>query len=213
MELKRNQIIAASVVVEGLLLLAAFVWSYLRSIPLFDKLTAAHLTQGVAFVVPLLFVNYILFGPVSDHVRLLAPCRDFRETVVRPLANALDLPTALFVSCLAGFGEELFFRGMLQTEFGIVFASVLFAVLHFGPAIRSYLFIALIYLLFGFYFGFLFVYSGSLWPPILTHLVYDFVVLLVLRKMSLQKNDDPSMYWTEASQHGDNSVNGSNPSS
>lgn len=213
MHLKRSQILVASVAVEGLLVAATLVWSYLRGITLFDQLTVAHLIQGIAFVIPLLFVNYVLFGPVSDHVRLLRPCRDFRETVVRPLANALDPATALFVSCLAGFGEEMFFRGMLQTEFGIVFASALFAILHFGPAIRSYVFIALIYLLFGFYFGLLFVHSASLWPPIITHLVYDFVVLVVLRANFTRETLESSQFWPEPEQGGDNSANGANSSS
>lgn len=197
MELRRGQVVVASLVVEGLLLTATFCWAYLRGVTLFDELTLHHLTQGLAFVVPLLFFNYLLFGPPSDHLEVLKPCREFRETIVRPLAAALSLPTAFFVSCLAGFGEELFFRGMLQTEFGIVFASVLFAVLHFGPAIRSYLFIGSIYLLFGFYFGWLFRYTGSLWPPIITHSVYDFVVLCVLRQSSSGRGGDLSLFWSE----------------
>lgn len=90
------------------------------------------------------------------------------------------------VSLLAGLGEELLFRAVLQpalsfgdTARGIITAALLFGLLH--AVSRTYVVIAA---LLGIYLGWL-VEPGtepSIWRPILVHTLYDFVVLLVLRE-------------------------------
>ena len=88
----------------------------------------------------------------------------------------------LLIGVLAGFSEELFFRGAMQRLLGttrmsqtaaiwitaIVFSAVHFQFFGFVPR-----------LLLGAYFGFLLVWSGSLWLPILIHTLNNslFVVL------------------------------------
>lgn len=78
----------------------------------------------------------------------------------------------LIVGVLAGFSEELFFRGALQRLLGtgvmgrhaaIFTAAIIFSALHmqfFGFVPR---------MLLGIYFGYLLVWSGSIWLPMIVH--------------------------------------------
>ena len=62
----------------------------------------------------------------------------FSEQVIRPLLAPCSLLDLLGISVLAGLGEEMLFRGVLQEAFtnwfniwvGVIVASVLFGVLH-----------------------------------------------------------------------------------
>lgn len=94
-----------------------------------------------------------------------------------------DLLVNLFVvAFLAGLGEELFFRGIIQKYFteitknvhvSIFITGVLFSAIHvqfFGFLPR---------MLLGIYFGYLLHWTGSLWVPILAHFINNgFAVLL-----------------------------------
>ena len=89
------------------------------------------------------------------------------------------------ISLIGGFGEELLFRGVVQaglghwlgTVPGWVLASVLFGLVHcITPAY------AVIAALVGAYLGGLWLWSGNLLAPIVTHAVYDFVALAYLTR-------------------------------
>jgi len=69
----------------------------------------------------------------------------FKIEIVYPLAKNLNWFHALVIAILAGVGEELFFRGLLVEETGVIISSVLFSVLHFFPAVKEYYSIAIIY--------------------------------------------------------------------
>ncbi|MBN3035502.1 MAG: CPBP family intramembrane metalloprotease [Bacteroidales bacterium] len=88
----------------------------------------------------------------------------------------------LMISVLAGVGEELLFRGVLQKLFtalfrnihwGVFSASLLFSVMHlqfYGLVPR---------LLLGIMFGYLLVWTGSLWIPVLLHALFNGVTVVV----------------------------------
>jgi uncharacterized protein len=88
-----------------------------------------------------------------------------------------DLLASLFVlAFLPAFAEELFFRGILQRIFiritqkpltGIVITAILFSLFHF----QFLGFIPRVAL--GVVLGILYWYSGSIWPAILAHFVYN----------------------------------------
>ena len=80
------------------------------------------------------------------------------------------------VSLIAGFAEEILFRGIIQIRFGIVTASILFGLVHFvSPA---YLIVTSVM---GLYIGCVFYLSGSLLVPIQLHFIYDLGALVYLR--------------------------------
>ena len=88
------------------------------------------------------------------------------------------------IAALAGLGEELLFRGLLQLGLStmlpvwlaVLTASVLFGLAH--AATPTYCFLAFIISL---YLGWLFVLTGNLLVPIAIHALYDFCVFLFIR--------------------------------
>jgi membrane protease YdiL (CAAX protease family) len=87
------------------------------------------------------------------------------------------------VAALAGLGEELLFRGLLQMGLSSVFDvwwAILIASLIFGLAhaiTPTYCFLAF---LISLYFGWLFMSTGNLFVPIAIHALYDFFVFLFI---------------------------------
>ena len=89
----------------------------------------------------------------------------------------------VLVAVFAGVGEELFFRGVLQRLFiklfkspwaGILVTSFIFSAIH----LQFYGFIPRFIL--GILLGLTYWYSGSLWPSIVAHFVYDaFAVVMI----------------------------------
>ncbi len=104
-----------------------------------------------------------------------------REEIAAGLTNSFLLPgnfagflvNILMIAIIPAFGEELFFRGILQKLFGrwfnsthmaIILTSILFSALHF----QFYGFLPRLVL--GLIFGYLYLWSGNLWYPIIAHL-------------------------------------------
>jgi len=181
MQFKRNSILIASVVVEGVLAILFLIWTELTGYTYDILPSLTDFKFGLLCCLPLFFVNYLLFGPLADRLSKLRSFYYFKDSVVRPLAAELDFVSAAVIALCAGVGEELFFRGFVQTELGLPIASILFSLLHFGPAVRNFLWIAILYIAIGFYFGFIRDYFESLWVPVITHVVYDYVALLYMR--------------------------------
>jgi membrane protease YdiL (CAAX protease family) len=88
------------------------------------------------------------------------------------------------VALLAGVGEELLFRGVVQhaaaerwgAGAGLVIASLAFGFAH--PLSLTYIVLAATI---GFYLGWLWLASGNLLVPIVAHGLYDFIALIYLR--------------------------------
>ena len=98
---------------------------------------------------------------------------------------------------LAGLGEELLFRGVIQSWLvsetnlwlGLAVTSILFGLAHFIS--RTYAVYAAVV---GAYLGWLFIAFDNLLVPILTHAAYDFfalVYLVRLRPVSSPKDTSP----------------------
>ena len=94
---------------------------------------------------------------------------------------ALALIISLALGCVAGVGEEMLFRGVvqyeLQSRFGQVVAvglsSIIFGALH--AVTPLYAFLAA---LASVYFGAMYIWSSNLAIPITAHAFYDLVALL-----------------------------------
>jgi hypothetical protein len=103
----------------------------------------------------------------------------------------------VFIAAFAGIGEELFFRGIIQRLFirstkspwmGIVIAAFLFSFFHF----QFFGFIPRFLL--GILLGAIYWYSGSLWPAIIAHFVYDaFFITLAYFNPELVTNPDAAL--------------------
>ncbi|PFE04211.1 CPBP family intramembrane metalloprotease [Bacillus cereus] len=84
------------------------------------------------------------------------------------------------ITFVIGFAEEFLFRGVLQTQFGLVIASVIFAVLHVRYVKKPFLFCFVCMI--SFVFGYVFQWTGNLFITIFAHFLVDFIMGLQLRR-------------------------------
>jgi len=179
----KRKILIVSAATELFLIGIWFAWSNYKSIPTIGLPGREDLKLGLIFSIPLFVVNFIFFGVKKTPIRISEQFLEFRNRVVCPLARLMDPWSAAFVSILAGLGEELFFRGFLLTETGLIVSSILFSVLHFGTQIKKYPLVALLYFFIGCYFAWICIYTQGLWPAIIAHSFYDFVIILHLKRI------------------------------
>jgi hypothetical protein len=76
------------------------------------------------------------------------------------------------LAMLSGFAEEVFFRGAVQGTFGLVPATLFFALLHTGPG-RTFRLWTAFAALAGLIFGALMLWRGSLLASILGHFIVN----------------------------------------
>jgi uncharacterized protein len=137
----------------------------------------------VATVPPLLALVVIDRFPIGP----LRQLRELAHAQIRPMFAGASLLQLAAISLAAGWGEEMLFRGLVQgglsrwlpADLGswaaLVIASIVFGVCHWLNT--TY---AVLAMLAGAYFGLLLIFTGSLWPPIVAHALYDFVALVYL---------------------------------
>jgi membrane protease YdiL (CAAX protease family) len=141
--------------------------------------------MGVIATLPMLVAMFLLdMLPIRSMRELV----DRTKTIVIPMMRQLSWPQIAVVAVAAGVGEEMLFRGWLQTSIAgqptlaslakpetmaaIVAGAIAFGMAHYiTPA---YFLVATG---FGIYFGVLFCWSESLWVPIVAHALYDFVAI------------------------------------
>lgn len=113
------------------------------------------------------------------------------DRLILPLFKSCGPAEMAIIALLAGLGEEMLFRGVVQAATagwiggeaglwaGLLVAAVLFGLAHLiTPAY------GVLAGLMGLYFGALWLWTGNLLAPIVAHAVYDFLALLYLRRRS-----------------------------
>lgn len=163
-------------------------------------LTNEGLRDGLLLTLPL--CAYLLLSLASDHLL-------FRLRVTAPTLDSLS------IACAAGFGEELCFRGlMLSTLMGqlrrrrrplhcALLSAAVFGALHganlldgAGVGVTALQMVSAA--LMGLFWAAVFLRSGCLWPPILSHLLVDLAAMLspLQAQGTLQQGIHPS-YWPD----------------
>ncbi|HET7578588.1 MAG TPA: CPBP family intramembrane glutamic endopeptidase [Bacillales bacterium] len=89
------------------------------------------------------------------------------------LFSILSVPHVFFATAVIAIVEEGLFRGVLQAHFGLIIASLIFAVLHIRYLQKIVLFIVTVAL--SFLLGLLFWYTQNLLVCMFVHFVIDFV--------------------------------------
>lgn len=84
------------------------------------------------------------------------------------------------ISFVVAIAEEMLFRGVIQTTFGYVIASIVFALIHIRYLTKPVLLISV--LLISFYIGYLFVLTENLLVTITAHFIVDFLLGIVIQK-------------------------------
>jgi uncharacterized protein len=138
------------------------------------------LLWGLLATPPLLLALTWIMRRPSGRFRQLV---DFVVGELGPILARRSAAELALLAAIAGVGEELLFRGLLQAglmrvippSLALICASALFGLAHFATS--TY---AAVAGLMGLYLGGLFLLQGSLLAPIVTHAVYDFVALLLV---------------------------------
>jgi len=97
----------------------------------------------------------------------------------------LTTPQLFFLCGVVAFAEELLFRAVLQTAFGLIVASVIFALIHIRYLDKPVLFLNVC--LASFLLGALFHLTGLIVVTIFTHFLVDFLLGLIIRNRYRKK--------------------------
>jgi membrane protease YdiL (CAAX protease family) len=178
----RSFTLRAIVAVEGGLVGLALLLGWLLNQPPLETFhwNGHDFLLALAATVPMLLVAGAMIrwpvGPLRELKRLT-------EQLLLPLFAPLTLLDLLMVSLLAGVGEEMLFRGVLQGAFqrwaepwwALAMASALFGLVHAVNTTYALLAMAL-----GAYLGWIWMWTGNLLVVVLMHALYDFVLLVWL---------------------------------
>jgi membrane protease YdiL (CAAX protease family) len=181
----KNFALVAAVFEGGLVLVAVFLGWLLghRPAPMIDW-TLEGAAWGLAASLPpmalLLFCVRFPWRPWAEVLEIV-------DRLLVPLFRDCRLVEIAVISALAGLGEEMLFRGVLQEAvagwvgepagvwIGLAVASILFGLAHLiTPAY------GLLAGLIGLYLGWLWIATGNLLVPITAHAAYDFLALVYL---------------------------------
>jgi membrane protease YdiL (CAAX protease family) len=152
------------------------LWAALRGFDLRLAGDSLALSLVLGSITPIATVSAGLLA-----YRLLPALRAIAEELAPRLVDGTGRASLLLLSLFSGVGEEVFFRGAVQQEFGLVVASVLFGVVHVGPD-RRYMVWTLWAIAAGFLFGVLYEVSGGLLAPILAHAAHNAATLLLWKR-------------------------------
>ena len=179
-----------AIIFEGSLIIVAAILAWIFRVPLLADFqwdwTATLL--GLSSTLPMLaFFAWLLQSDYPAFVEV----RDFLDTFVIQVFGKWSVLQLAALSLMAGIGEEILFRGVLQPGIsqltspliGILIASFAFALCH---ALTKAYFISTFVI--GIYLIVVWQAADNLLAPIVTHAVYDFFALLYFMKW--QRRDE-----------------------
>jgi membrane protease YdiL (CAAX protease family) len=156
----------------------------LGNVPAFEhvRFDGESAVIGAAGALPMLALLLWCLRTTWDPMRRLVALVEER---LGPYLMGASAGGIVLLALLAGVGEELLFRGVIQVWLAeraplwlaVAIASLLFGVGHWLSA--SY---AVLASLIGAYLGILFLLSGNLLAPMVAHAAYDVVALFVLAR-------------------------------
>lgn len=142
---------------------------------------------GLASAVPISITIYLLMaGPISRITWIQRAMSQINEKLYLPFGRSIRSLTIfeiVLISCAAGIGEEIFFRGMMQSFIGVWWAAVVFGLLH--ALTPAYFIIATAV---GIWLGLLYQFSDNLLVPMVAHAAYDIFALNFLRMQYLRRS-------------------------
>jgi membrane protease YdiL (CAAX protease family) len=180
--MSRWGILSLTVAFEGGLAVLAILLAWIFSVPLHEsaQLSGTGLLLGIAATIPM---GLAFLWAWRTTRKPMVQLKDEVERHVVPLFAHSKTMDLVVIAALAGLGEELLFRGVIQALLvewtslwpGVILASVLFGLAH--AISTAYLIYAA---LVGLYLGGIYVATGNLLVPALAHGLYDFALFLYL---------------------------------
>jgi hypothetical protein len=174
--------LVASAVLLGL----SFAWSAARGLELAAVVrpSLGPLVVGLGCGLALAATLPLVTAPWAPRVLVLRGLRQAWDWLETGLGPSLGMREVMILALCSAVSEEVFFRGVLQREVGIVAASALFGLLH--PLGAAYVLWAATV---GGGLGLLFMATGSLVAPAAAHGVYNLVALVYLHRRSSRQED------------------------
>lgn len=177
------RLVSLAAVFYGLLAVVAALWCGLRGmeLPLLGPSPAAGLALGLVTALGTVSLSLLTY-------RLVPITRKLAEELAPSLVDGADRSGLVLIAVFSGVGEEVFFRGAVQQEFGILIGSVAFGLAHVGPD-RRYLLWTAWAVLAGLVFGLLFEATGGLLAPVVAHAAHNAATLLIWKRS--RRSADP----------------------
>ena len=170
------------------LALAATLWLGLRQgrigLELFIDRQTWWLDAGLGVVAGALLIALWLAA------RQMLPGARALEAELAELLGPLKTGEIVGLAVLSGFAEELFFRGAVQSAWGWIPATILFAVLHAGPG-ESYRIWTGFAAIAGLVLAGLMLWRGNLLAPVITHVIVNGVNLDRLSRLPQARENHP----------------------
>ena len=160
----------------GLLTVAAAVWAGLRGfqLPVLGPDPVVGLLLGASTATATVSLSLLVY-------RFVPLARKLADELAPSLVDRADRTGLVLVALFSGVGEEVFFRGAVQQEFGLLIASIAFGLAHIGPD-RRYLLWTAWAILAGVVFGILFQATGGLLAPVTAHAAHNAATLLIWKR-------------------------------
>lgn len=182
----RGQLLALIIVMEALLLLVATIWCWIAKIDLLPVLSLhnpAVLLVGVGVGLVMAAFSFALsaLGKRFRHkFPFFASFEEFIQETLAPIFSEVNPLDILLIALASGFCEEVFFRGVLQSQFGLVIASIVFGLFHVTGQ-KKHMFYVVWAALAGAMLGSLLMIFNSLWVPIIAHIINNWLSITMIR--------------------------------
>ncbi|WP_174734045.1 CPBP family intramembrane glutamic endopeptidase [Mesobacillus harenae] len=92
-----------------------------------------------------------------------------------------------FIAAIVALGEEIFFRGVIQTHFGLLISSTIFALVHYRYLFNWFLFLNIILL--SFFIGFIYLWTENLSVTIFMHFLIDFLLGVYIKYKTPEREE------------------------
>ena len=136
--------------------IALFIWD-LQQIILWGGIAGVAVVLLDLILMKLLPSHYYDDGGLNERI--------FRNRSISQIA---------FIAAIVAIPEELLFSGMIQTHFGLISASIIFAIVHYRYLFNWYLFLNVIGL--SFFIGYVYLQTNNILVTIFMHFLIDFLL-------------------------------------
>lgn len=167
----------------GLVLPAALlgVWLGDAPFPFRLELDLEGALLGLLATLPMAGLAFVFTSRAAARIGFLHRIHEKVKAIMGDALKGMSLEEIILLSAAAGIGEEVLFRGTLQTiigePWGLWVQGLLFGLLH--ALTPAYFVLAA---LMGLYFGWLQAATDNLLVPILVHALYDALALWRMRR-------------------------------
>ncbi|MFS0822917.1 CPBP family intramembrane glutamic endopeptidase [Bacillus sp. 1P02SD] len=128
---------------------------------------------GSAFAMVVVFVDFLL-------MKWLPEAMYDDGGINERIFQRRSIPHIFILCLLISFSEEILFRGVIQTHFGLLIASFIFAILHVRYLYKWVLLTSVVLL--SFLLGYVYELYQNLWITVYAHFWIDFIFAVKLRK-------------------------------